>query len=129
SHRPFSLGLLHLVAPGIPVFTWRAGEQFEIRPSYESLDARCRLVRLAAMLRHRRHDDLMHVLSDAHRLTFSREQTKLGVGERPITHAREKTFTAAILFDPSEGARLVGETPRLDDAESLRKHRHRDPQE
>ena len=31
------------------------------------------------------------------------EQTQLGIGTSSVTHAGEKTFTAAVLLDPDEG--------------------------
>ena len=57
----------NLVSPGRPARNGTARKELEIRAGHKPLDPGADLIRLAAMVRHRRHNDLMHVFGQARR--------------------------------------------------------------
>src|SRR5262249_41451934 len=57
----------NLVSPGRPPRNGTARKELEIRAGHKPLDPVADLIRLAAMLSHRRHNDLTHVFGQARR--------------------------------------------------------------
>ena len=57
----------NLVSPARPPRNGTARKELEIRAGHKPLDPGADLIRLAAMLRHRRHNDLTHVFGQARR--------------------------------------------------------------